>query len=161
MIGEKFNRLKVVSAENVDSGGRKRLAFLCECECGEKRVVLKENLTSGRQKSCGCLSREKARKTGERSKTHGMHGSRVYGIWAQMKRRCQTPSNGAYERYGAKGVSVCERWQIFKNFYEDMGEDGGLTLDRIDPEKGYCPENCRWASWKTQANNKIKHKRRT
>ena len=134
MIGEKFERLIVLQQIYVEKGTRKRLAYICKCDCGNEKIVLKENLITGRQKSCGCLSAEKAKKTGERLKKHGMHKTRVYGIWAQMKRRCQTNSNGAYERYGAKGIAVCERWQTFENFYEDMGNDNGLTIDRINPE---------------------------
>jgi hypothetical protein len=154
MIGQKFERLLVVEATIVDKKERKRIAYVCVCDCGETRTVLKENLTSGRQKSCGCLSREKAAMSGERLKKHGMHKTRVYGIWAQMKRRCQTKSNGAYDRYGKKDVQVCARWQKFELFYEDMGDDNGLTLDRIDPKGNYEPSNCRWATWTEQANNK-------
>jgi len=158
MLGEKYDRLTVIEECDATKNGRKRKAYICLCECGEKRVVLKENLTSGRQKSCGCLSREKAKNNGKRLVTHGMHKTRVYRIWSQMKRRCQTVSNGAYERYGAKGITVCDRWQTFENFFEDMGSDGGLTLDRINPELGYSKENCRWATWETQAKNRRKPK---
>jgi hypothetical protein len=153
----RFGRLTVIGEfSDLDNSGRRRKRCKCICDCGAERTVLKENLTSGRQVSCGCLSREKAAGTGERLKTHGMHGTRVYRIWSQMKRRCQTPSNGAYGRYGAIGVTVCDSWQKFEQFYRDMGDDNGLTLDRIDPEKGYFPENCRWADWSTQAKNKRK-----
>lgn len=157
MIGEKFERLLVKEQIFISKGSRKRVGFICVCDCGNVKSVLKENLLTGRQKSCGCLSREKAKATGERLKKHGMYKTRVYQIWAQMKRRCQTPSNGAYERYGKIGVDVCERWQTFENFYEDMGDDNGLTLDRIDPFKGYEPANCRWATYKEQAVNKRKN----
>lgn len=154
MIGEKFSRLTLIS--EVRTGPRNRISYVCLCDCGEKRVVLKENLTTGRQKSCGCLSREMAKKICERKKTHGMYKTRVYKIWAQMKRRCQVPSNGAYERYGAKGITVCDRWKDFENFYADMGDDNGLTIDRINNELGYFKENCRWATWSEQAKNKRK-----
>ena len=154
MIGEKFTRLTIIAETR--SGPKNRLAYVCLCDCGEQRTVLKENLVTGRQKSCGCLSKELAKKTGERSKTHGMHNTRVYRIWSQMKRRCQIPSNGAYERYGAKGVTVCEEWQKFENFYKDMGDDNGLTIDRINNELGYSKDNCRWATWSEQAKNRTK-----
>ena len=154
MIGEKFTRLTVLEAVTIHKNERKRQAYLCVCDCGNKKIVLKENLTTARQKSCGCLSKEMAKKSGDRVKTHGMYKTRVYGIWAQMKRRCQTEKNGAYERYGAKGVNVCDSWQIFENFYKDMGDDNGLTLDRINPFGNYEPNNCRWASYTEQAKNK-------
>lgn len=157
MINEKFCRLTVISETRLQP--KNRLAYVCVCDCGTEKVVLKENLTSGRQKSCGCLSKELAKKSGDRVRTHGQHKTRVYRIWAQMKRRCQTPSNGAYSRYGAKNVDVCERWQKFENFYEDMGDDNGLTLDRINNELGYFKENCRWATWSEQANNRRKGKK--
>lgn len=150
-----FDRLLVVGEfKRKSATGRNRKYASCVCSCGKSVDVLWENLTSGRQKSCGCLSRERARSTGDRLKTHGMHKTRVYRIWSQMKRRCQTKSNGAYDRYGAIGITVCDRWQKFENFYADMGDDNGLTLDRINPSGNYEPENCRWADWKTQASNK-------
>lgn len=156
MEGKKFTRLTVIESTRVISGGRNRAAYKCVCDCGKEKIVLRENLLSGRQKSCGCYSAFLAKKTGQRLQSHGMYKTRVYKIWAQMKRRCQTVSNGAYDRYGAIGVKVCDEWQKFEQFYADMGNDNGLTLDRIDPYQGYCKENCRWADWKTQAMNKRK-----
>lgn len=156
MEGCRFSRLTVIERLIVDKGNRKRSAYRCICDCGKEKIILRENLLSGRQKSCGCYSAEQARLSGEKIKTHGMYKTRVYKIWAQMKRRCQTLSNGAYPRYGGIGVTVCDEWQKFEQFYTDMGDDCGLTLDRIDPYQGYNKENCRWADWKTQATNKRK-----
>jgi hypothetical protein len=154
LSGQRFGRL--LAGEETRVGDKRRLAYHCLCDCGESRVVLKENLTSGRQVSCGCHNKEKAAEHGRTiALSHGMHSTRTYGIWAQMKRRCQTPSNGSYDKYGARGVTVCDRWQKFENFLADMGEaPDGLTLDRIDNERGYEPDNCRWATWHQQALNR-------
>lgn len=154
MLGQVFHRLTVTAMTR--AGPKNRIACICTCQCGGVKTVLKENLTSGRQVSCGCWNAEKAAAHGARiALRHGMHKTRTYGIWAQMKRRCQTPSNGAYERYGARGVTVCERWQAFEAFVADMGEcPAGLTLDRIDNTRGYEPGNCRWATWSQQAFNR-------
>ena len=86
---------------------------------------------------------------------HGKAKSKVYNIWCSMRARCGNPNAQAYKNYGARGISVCARWESFENFYEDMGDPpSGLTLDRIDNDKGYSPENCRWASRKVQGRNK-------
>lgn len=155
MIGQTFGRLRVIDVTRT-SCARRRLQCVCVCECGETKTVLKENLTTGRQVSCGCWNQEKAAAHGGSiALRHGMHSTRTYGIWAQMKRRCQTPSNGSYPKYGARGIKVCERWQSFENFLADMGEcPDGLTIDRIDNTKGYEPGNCRWATWAQQAQNR-------
>lgn len=156
MIGRRFGRLTVGAEVRV--GERRRLAYQCACDCGESRVVLKENLTSGRQVSCGCHNREMAKKVGNHTRKHGMWKSRTYGIWRTMKNRCLSPNSGAFHRYGALGVQVCDRWLEFTNFLADMGEcPDGLTLDRINPFGNYEPGNCRWATWKEQANNKRTH----
>ena len=154
ITGQIFGRL--TAQKMVRVGTKNRAAFVCTCVCGQVKTVLKENLTSGKQVSCGCWNLEKAAAHARQiGTTHGLHKTRTYGIWAQMKRRCQTPSNGAYVRYGAKGVTVCERWQKFENFFADMGEaPQKLTLDRIQNSKGYEPSNCRWATWTQQANNR-------
>jgi hypothetical protein len=130
--------------------------WLCSCDCGVERLVLGSNLRNGKSKSCGCLSRETTRK---RSTKHG-HArrgkqSRIYNRWQNMRRRCYDPNNISYPYYGARGITVCERWHSFANFFADMGNPPrGKSLDRINVNGNYEPGNCRWASIFEQARNK-------
>lgn len=128
--------------------------WTCRCFCGEIKTVLWNNLKNGNTKSCGCLG---SRNTlGERTKTHGLSKSNLYKTWDGMQQRCNNPKNISYKYYGARGIRVCDRWKNFENFYNDMGKvkPKNLSLDRIDSDKDYSPENCRWADWFTQANNR-------
>lgn len=142
----KFERWTVL-----DTGGRK---WLCECDCGTTRKVDKYNLISGGSKSCGCLSRENIIK---RSTKHGLGTKdKRYGVWAEMKQRCTNPNHIKFKSYGDRGIKVCDDWFAYENFYkwsEVSGYSEGLSLDRIDNNKGYSPDNCRWTDAKTQANN--------
>ena len=118
-------------------------------------------LNNGNTKSCGCLKKSIL---GNSTRTHGLSNSRLtgyanrtYGIWQAMRGRCMNPNNSRWESYGGRGIMVCRRWDKFENFLFDMGEAlKGLTLERIDVDGNYTPNNCKWATWEEQAKNKRK-----
>ena len=149
MIGNRFGKLTVV--ECAGKNNHKSLMWKCICDCGNERIVDGSGLRSGRNKSCGCSSP----KFTSDDKTHGCSGKRIYRIWVAMRSRCSDKAVGKTRKnYFEKGITVCERWQTFENFLEDMGHPGELqSIDRINGNKGYSLENCRWADSKTQGNN--------
>lgn len=130
----------------------------CLCQCGNSTSVRLNCLTTGNTTSCGCLGRERRLVS---IATHG-HGSRkkgkvspTYESWMGMRMRCLNPKNKHYADYGGRGITICERWDSFEAFLEDMGaKPDGLTIDRIDNESGYSRENCRWATAEQQGRNK-------
>lgn len=150
MIGKRFTRLVVVSEikPHIKPSGQKVAMYKCLCDCGNYTIVPGTHLRSGHSQSCGCLKAEQ--------KKHGT--TRLARIWRNMIQRCNDPNSASYKRYGARGITVCDSWvenyEIFKLWAKKAGYEDGLTLDRIDNTKGYEPVNCRWATYKEQANNK-------
>jgi hypothetical protein len=149
IVGERFDRLVVTGAPISKNWV---LFYPCKCDCGNETIVRSQLLREGRTKSCGCLSRETR---GDQSRRHGMSRTPIHGVWLSMRRRCEDPKVRAFKDYGARGIAVCDRWQVFENFLEDMGiPEKGMTLERKENGLGYSKENCIWASKTTQANNR-------
>lgn len=130
--------------------------WLCRCDCGTEKIVLKQNITRGLSKSCGCYGNEVR---GKSSITHNEASrykkTKEYRIWTGMKVRCYNKACRAYSLYGGRGIKVCDRWMKYENFIEDMGRcpPGRMSLDRIDNDGNYEKSNCRWTDQTTQANN--------
>ena len=147
--GEKYNRLTVIRTLE----GRK---VLCRCECGNETIVFEDNLKRGHTRSCGCLKAEIIA-AGAHTKHGGRH-TRLYEIWRSMKQRCSNPNKINYERYGGRGISVCEEWknsyQAFREWALSNGYRDDLSLDRIDNSGNYEPSNCRWETATAQSNNR-------
>lgn len=152
LTGQRFGRLTAnrISGQHKGRG----MVWECLCDCGATTHVRSGKLCSGHTRSCGCLVRET---TSERSKKHGRSRDAIWWIWQGMKQRCQNPSNRSYDRYGGRGIQVCDRWlESFEAFLEDMGErpSPAHQVDRIDNEGDYCKSNCRWSTAREQSENR-------
>lgn len=140
LIGLRFGRLIVISYEGKGK-------WLCKCDCGNIKKYFTGNLTRSLSLSCGCYHAEKIT-------THKLYGSKTYATWRGIIQRCNNPNANGYNRYGGRGITICDRWLDFKLFLLDMGERlTGKSLDRIDNNSGYYKENCRWVTQSEQMQN--------
>jgi len=149
LLNEKFGLLTVV--EFAGQNAQKAYTWKCVCDCGKFKIATSGNLRSGNTRSCGCLNKTSHIK-------HGLHADRLHRIWNLMHQRCSDLSN---RYYGGKGIIVCDEWKLFEPFREwsiSNGYGPSLTIDRLNPQGNYCPQNCRWASAKDQNKNKSSNK---
>ena len=166
-VGQVFGRLTVLS----DTGKKckeGKILYLCSCSCGNTKEASNKALRRGHCLSCGCITSEHMRKLGQKKTTHGhtrpSNGlvSKEYSCWMNMKSRCYSPNNLFFHNYGGRGITVCDRWRFsFENFLADMGPlpTPKHTIDKIDNDKGYGPDNCRWVTRKENNNNRRDNRR--
>ena len=159
LTGQRFGRLTVVSRSK--NNKHNEVCWNCSCICQNVKTIRGKSLTSGKTQSCGCfhneISSNQCKKNNKNLFKHGDINSRLYNIWHGMKQRTMNTKNKYYNDYGGRGITVCDEWKkdfiVFKKWALQNGYSDNLTIDRKNNNKGYNPENCRWADMKTQNNN--------
>ena len=159
ITGKRYGHVVVISRHGRKYG---RIAWLCKCDCDNELIATTDELRRGYVVSCGC---QRAKTMHDISYKHGMTGTRLFKIWSCMKQRCLNPNYNQFYLYGGRGITICSEWEndfpAFAEWAKNNGYNDTLTIDRIDCNKGYCPDNCRWVTYKSQANNKRNNRKLT
>lgn len=156
LTGKKIGRLLVIERTRIE---RTKKYYICRCECGKEKIIKQEDLMSGLKKDCGCISaKPRSKHIGEITRTHGDSKTRLYHIWHGMKRRCNAKTCKAYKNYGGRGIKMYDEWNSdytsFKNWALAHGYKDNLTIERLDVNGNYSPDNCTWITKHDQGLNK-------